>query len=764
MKTRLLLAAAASALLSASAASCEDKAGAPASPPLLGFDATGAAAQRALEARFDAAISRESIRDNLRRMSAAPNQVGAPHNRANAEYVRDLFRSWGWDARIETFEVLYPTPVSEALELVGPEPFRASLTEPAIPGVPSSQQTANVLPAYVAYQGDGDVTAELVYVNYGMPADYEALERMGVDVRGKIAIARYGGGWRGLKPKLAQEHGAVGCIIYSDPADDGYAAGDTYPKGAWRPPAGFQRGSVADMPVYPGDPTTPGYGSTPGTKRLSREQAKTILKIPVLPIGYGDAQRFLAALDGQTVPKSWRGALPITYKAGPGPAKVHMSVKSDWSLKTLYDVIAVMPGRSAPDQWVIRGNHRDAWVLGANDPLSGHVAMLEEAKAIGALARTGWRPERTIVYASWDGEEPGLLGSTEWAETHADELKRKAVLYLNTDSNGRGVLDAGASYSAQRLIDQAARDVRDPETGVSVAERRRAWLQVKAVSPGASDEDRKRAKAVAAGGDLPVGPLGSGSDYTPFVQHLGVASINLGYGEEDEQDGVYHSLYDDFEHFVRFGDPDMAYGAALAQTAGRIVLRTADAPLLPYRFGGLADNVGDHAAELKRLADSRREQAETVGRLLDSGAYRLAADPTLPFGPPDRPAKAEKLDFSGLDAAVARLKTSARAYDEAAARAGGGDTRRRARADAILRTVEQSLTDEQGLPGRDWFKHVVYAPGLLTGYGAKTLPGVREAIEGGRWAEAQTWLGRTATALDAAARRIDEATAALGGG
>jgi N-acetylated-alpha-linked acidic dipeptidase len=756
MKRRLLLAVASAALLSTSAASCDDAVATTA--PMLGFDAKGAAAQRALEARFDAAISREDIRANLQRMSAEPNQVGAPHNKANAEYVLSLFKSWGWDAKIETFEVLYPTPISESLELLGPNGFKATLTESPVAGDASSRQTANVLPAYVAYQGDGDVTAELVYVNYGMPADYETLARMGVDVKGKIVIARYGGGWRGLKPKLAQEHGAVGCIIYSDPADDGYGAGLPYPEGPTRPPQGFQRGSVADMPVYPGDPTTPGVGSVKGVKRLSREEAKTILKIPVLPIGYGDAQKFLAALDGETVPSKWRGGLPITYRPGPGPAKVHLAVKSDWSLKTLYDVVAVMKGRSAPDQWVIRGNHRDAWVLGANDPLSGHVAMLEEAKAIGRLAKGGWRPERTIVYASWDGEEPGLLGSTEWAETHAEELKRKAVLYVNTDSNGRGVLDAGASYSTRRLIDQAARDVTDPETGVSVAERRRAWLQVAAAAPDAGEDAKKRAKAVANGGDLPVAALGSGSDYTPFVQHLGIASINLGFGEEDEQDGVYHSLYDSFEHFIRYGDPDMAYGQAMAQTVGRIVLRTADAPVLPFRFTSLADQVGEHVGELKRLAEDRREKAETMGRLLDAGAYKLAADPKKVSAAPERPAQATKLDFSALERASDRLKSSAKAYDEAERSA---DPKRRAAADAILRTVEAGLTDQQGLPGRDWFKHMVYAPGLLTGYGAKTLPAVREAIEAGRWAEAQAEIGRTAAALDDASKRIDAARAAL---
>jgi N-acetylated-alpha-linked acidic dipeptidase len=574
----------------------------------------------------------------------------------------------------------------------------------------------------VAFQGDGDVTAPLVYVNYGMPDDYETLARMGVDVRGKIVIARYGGGWRGLKPKLAQEHGAVGCIIYSDPADDGYAMGDTYPKGSWRPPQAVQRGSVVDMTLYPGDPLTPGVGATRDAKRLTRAQAKTILKIPTLPIGYGDAQRFLAALDGETVPKRWRGSLPITYHTGPSRARVHIAVKSDWSLKTLYDVIATIPGSEMPDQWVIRGNHRDGWVMGADDPLSGHTPQMEEAKAIGALLKTGWRPKRTIVYCSWDGEEPGLLGSTEWAETHADELQRKAVLYINSDSSGRGFLDVDASYSTRRLVNEVAADVRDPETGSSVRERAQGAAQVRALGPDASEETRADAKAAAAGKDFDVAPLGSGSDYTPFVQHLGIASINLGYSGEDEG-GVYHSLYDTFEHYSRFGDPTGAYQSALAKTAGRLVLRTAEAPVAPFQFGGLAETVKSNADNLHKLAERTREHALTTNRLLKDS----------------------------------RLSASAAAYDAAASRAPDLSPDRRAQLNAVLQQVEQSLTDDAGLPGRPWFRHLLYAPGRLTGYGAKTLPGVREAVESRRWKEAQAYIARTARVLEGCAAELDRA-------
>jgi N-acetylated-alpha-linked acidic dipeptidase len=454
------------------------------------------AAQRSpaeVEREFDASLNAAEMAGWMKTMAAEPNHVGSPHNKANAEMVLAQFRDWGWDAHIETFEVLYPTPISETLELVGAEPFNATLTEAPIPGDETSTRTKEELPAYVAYQGDGDVTAPLFYVNYGMPDDYLQLERLGVSVRGKIVIARYGQGWRGLKPKLAQEHGAVGCLIFSDPRDDGYAAEDAYPKGPARPANGVQRGSVADMTRYPGDPLTPGIGATALAERLPITEAPTILRIPVLPISYGDAQHFLAALGGRVVPPNWRGSLPITYHVGGGEvALVHMAVKSDWPLRTIYNVVAVMKGSTYPDQWIMRGNHHDGWVFGAGDPMSGHIAMMGEAKAIGALAKTGWRPKRTLVYLSWDAEEPMLLGSTEWAETHAAELKERALIYVNSDGSGRGFLRVEGSHSLQHLVNRVAADVPDPETGVSVSARLRARMQVVGTAPGANEEARVR--------------------------------------------------------------------------------------------------------------------------------------------------------------------------------------------------------------------------------------------------------------------------------
>jgi len=739
---------------------------------LFGFTAQQASNETSLEQRFNAALNPAELREWLRNLSSAPNQVGSPHDKANAEFVRDRFREWGWQAQIEEFEVLYPTLKAHTLELVAPTHFTASLTEPPVAGDATSG-VAGIMPPYNVYGADGDVTGELVYLNYGMPRDYEELARRGVDVRGRIVITRYGNGWRGLKPKLAQQHGAIGCIIYSDPHDDGYAQGDVYPKGGWRPPEGVQRGSVLDMTLYSGDPLTPGVGATRDARRLSLADAKTLLRIPVLPISYADAQPLLAALAGPVAPARWRGALPITYHMGPGPARVHLMISSDWGLKPLYDVIARIPGRDNPNQWVVRGNHRDGWVFGAWDPLSGQVAMLAEAKAIGALVKSGWRPQRTLVYASWDGEEPGLLGSTEWAEQHAAELQSKAVLYLNSDTNTRGFLAAGGSHSLQHLVNEVARGVKDPETGASTLARLRARMlaQGYAREPGEDEEAEEASRELRlaeAGGDLPIRALGSGSDYTPFLQHLGLTALNIEYHGEDDQAGVYHSSYDSFDHYVRFGDPGFTYGVAEAETVGHVVLRMADAEVLPLEFASFADTLGAYAEELRKAADDRRRKAAELGRLLEQNAFGLAADPTRVVAPPPRAAPVPPLDFAPLDAVIARLKASARAYDAAYAQLQSGtlklDAGHRAQLNALLQGMEQKLTDARGLPGRDWYRHFVYAPGMQTGYGVKTLPGVREAIEADRWDEAAAYIPITAQLLSRYCDALDQATAFLKGG
>jgi N-acetylated-alpha-linked acidic dipeptidase len=736
----------------------------------FGFSPAQGARQQALEQRFDGELNPADLRAWLQRLSSAANHVGSPHDKANAEFVRDLFRQWGWDAQIEVFEVLYPTLRAHSLELVAPAKFTASLREPAIEGDATSTRTDG-LPPYNEYGADGDVTGQLVYLNYGMPADYKELARRGVDVKGKIVITRYGNGWRGLKPKLAQEHGAIACIIYSDPRDDGYFRGDAYPKGGWRPPGGVQRGSVLDIALYPGDPLTPGVAATRDAKRVAVAEARTILKIPVLPISYADAQPLLAALEGPVAPKRWRGALPITYHLGPGPATVHLSISSDWGLRPLYDVIAKIRGADSPDEWVVRGNHRDGWVFGAWDPLSGQVALLSEAKAIGALLKSGWKPRRTLVYASWDGEEPGLLGSTEWAEAHAVELQHKAVLYLNSDTNTRGFLLAEGSHSLQHLVNDVAGGVKDPETGATSQARLRARMLVDGYERDPSDEKEvadekmRNAKLAAAGGDLPIAALGSGSDYTPFLQHLGVTTLSIEYRGEDDQLGVYHSNYDSFDHYVRFGDPDFAYGVAEAQTVGHIVLRMADAELLPLQFAGFADTVASYLQELHKLVDDKRSNTAELARLLDQNAFGLAADPTRVVLPPQREPAVPVVDFAPLDAVVARLKTSAQAYDESYAQVVAGDRKltaaRRKQLNALLQGMEQRLTDTRGLPGREWFRHFVYAPGRLTGYAVKTLPGVREALDAGRWDEANQYAVITAAVLASYCDRLDELTALL---
>jgi N-acetylated-alpha-linked acidic dipeptidase len=759
-RARVLVASASLSLLAAAAATSATS-GAPA---MFGFTAEQAATEQALEQRFDADLNAGELRGWLKTLSSEANNVGSPHDKANAEAVRDLFKQWGWDAQIETFEVLYPTLKQHTLEMVGPEKFVASLKEPPIAGDESSARTDG-MPAYNIYGGDGDVTGDLVYLNFGMPDDSKDLARRGIDVKGKIVITRYGGGWRGLKPKLAQEHGAAGCIIYSDPKDDGYGPGDVYPKGGFRPPEGLQRGSVQDMTLYAGDPLTPGVGATKNAKRLKIDQAKTILKIPVLPISYADAQPLLAALGGPVVPSSWRGALPITYHFGPGPAKVHLAISSDWGMKTLYDVIAKIPGAEQPNEWIVRGNHRDGWVFGAWDPLSGQVAMLAEAKAIGALLKSGWKPKRTLVYASWDGEEPGLLGSTEWAETHAEELQHKAVLYLNSDDNSRGFLHAGGSHSWQRLVNDAGASVKDAETGVNVVARLRARTMADGYEKGASGEAKREAHIAASGADLPIEALGSGSDFTPFMQHLGIASLDLGYSGEADQGGVYHSTYDTFEHYVRFGDPDFAYGVALAQTAGHVVLRVADADVLPLQFTGFADTVATYVDELHKLAEEKRRSSEELGMLLDQNVFTLAADPTRVVLPPAREPKVPYLDFAPLDNAVPRLKASAKAYDALYAKLEAGEIKLTAaqvgELNGLLQGMEQSLTQARGLPGREWFKHLIYAPGMLTGYGVKTLPGVRESIESDQWDVANEYSGATAAVLNAYCTRLDKATELL---
>jgi len=731
----------------AQAASTQDRS-------LLGFDATSTSAERVLEERFDASLRTEDLRAWLKRLSARPHHVGSPYGKENAEFIASQFRAWGFDTQIEEFSVLFPTPKTRIVELISPEKYTAKLTEPAIAEDATSNQASEQLPVYNAYSADGDVTAPLVYVNYGVPRDYEELTQRGIDVKGKIVIARYGGSWRGIKPKVAAEHGAVGCLIYSDPRGDGYFQGDVYPKGAWRNENGAQRGSVADMPLFPGDPLTPGVGATADAKRLDLKSAPTLTKIPVLPISYGDAQPLLRALGGPVAPESWRGSLPLTYHLGPGPATVHLKVESNWDRVMARDVIARLRGSERPDEWVVRGNHHDAWVNGADDPLSGEVAMMAEGRALGELVKSGWKPKRTIIYCSWDGEEPGLLGSTEWAEAHADELRKKAVVYINSDSNARGFFGVQGSHTIEKFINEVARDVVDPEKKISVGERARAQ-QILTGTNEARREARERA-------DLRIGALGSGSDYTVFLDHLGVAALNLGYGGEGDSGGVYHSVYDSFDHYTRFVDPDFAYGIALAQTGGRAVLRFANAEVLPYAFSNFSDSVGKYVHEVAELADDMREDSKEKNRRIADKTFVAVFDPTEPYVVPTPDEPVPFLNFAPLQNAFSRLQESARKYD-AASRANGSklSAQTQQALDQALMQTERAMVREQGLPRRPWFKHQIYAPGFYTGYGVKTLPAIREAIEQRNWTEAEQQIGLVSDTISQIAAAIDRATAQL---
>lgn len=719
--------------------------------PILASSQSDAASPRSLESQFDALLRKENLREWMRAMTAHPHHLGSPGGKKNAEMMAELFRSWGYDTRIETFHVLMPTPKTRRLEMLAPRPASLRLAEPALPS-DSTSGLAGQLPVYNAYSRDGDVTGELVYVNYGIPKDYEELARRGIDVRGKIVIARYGGSWRGIKPKVAAEHGALGCIIYSDPRDDGYFQGDVYPNGAWRNESGAQRGSVADMPLGSGDPLTPGRPSTKDAKRLTVSEAPTITKIPVTPISYGDALPLLRALGGPVAPEEWRGALPMTYHLGPGPTKIRMKLEFNWDIVPLYNVTARLQGSVRPDEWVIRGNHHDAWVFGADDPVSGLVALMEEARVLGELAKRGWRPARTLIYAAWDGEEQGLLGSVEWAEMHRDELREKGVAYVNSDSNGRGFLYVGGSHTLEKFINGVARDVVDPQTGVTVSDRMRAYRA--ATSRG--DERRDALDR----DDLRIAALGSGSDFTPFLQHLGMAVLNIGFGGEDGG-GSYHSAYDSFDHYRRFGDPDFEYGIALAKVGGRTMLRLANAEVLPFEFINFSDTLNRYVYEVQKLADEMREETEAHNMLVERRAFTLAADPRQRFVAPKRKEPVPYLDFSPLQNAARRIDKSAAAHARARAAAGELAPETQRELDRLLYTSERALTSEAGLPKRPWYKHQIYAPGMYTGYGVKTLPAVREAIELRDWKTANEQIATVAKTLEKFADQIDRATALL---
>jgi N-acetylated-alpha-linked acidic dipeptidase len=720
---------------------------------LMGFNDANALTQVNWEKQFDVQLDAKNLDTWMKYLSAHPHHVGSQQDKLNAEYIASLFKQWGYQTQIESFYVLFPTPKIRVLELLGSKRFKAKLEESTLSQDKTSGQKSEQLPGYNAYSADGDVTAELVFINRGVPADYEELERMGVDVKGKIVIAKYGGSWRGIKPKLAYEHGAVGCIIYSDPADDGYVQGDVYPGGSFRPKDGIQRGSVMDMPVYPGDPLTPNIGATKDAKRLDRKDATTIMKIPVLPISYEDALPLLQSLAGQVVPASWRGGLPITYHVGPGKEKVHLKLEFNWDIKPLYNVIAKLTGSEFPDQWIIRGNHHDAWVNGAADPLSGMVSELEEARSIGELAKKGFKPKRTLVYCAWDGEEPALLGSTEWAEDHQQELIKKAVAYINTDNTGRGFIGAGGSHTLEPFFNQIIEDVIDPQTGVSINERRYAKALV--------DADKATRAKLIGNRYYKIGALGAGSDYSPFIQHMGIASMNLGFGGEDAG-GDYHSIYDSYDHYTRFGDPGFKYGIALSKTTGRIMMRLANADVLPFDFNSFYKTLNDYASEVKTLLDNQRNETEVENKIIKDNLYRLAKDPTKTYIAPSTKENVPYLNFSELENSLVQLKNLAEQYQKVYDNGTQLPIEKQSQLNGILFNAERSLISEKGLPRREWYKHQIYAPGFYTGYGVKTLPAIREAIEQRNWKEAQEGINTVSQTIKMYNTQVQEAVNLLG--
>jgi N-acetylated-alpha-linked acidic dipeptidase len=694
--------------------------------PIRGFTAASALAERDLERTFQAIPKPENLREYMQAIVGEPHHAGSPGSRKVAEYVLGKFKSWGLNAAIEESEALMPFPTERLVELVAPEQFTLELKEPVVPEDQDSSD-AGQLPTFNAYAADGDVTADLVYVNYGTPEDYEQLAKLGIDVKGRIVIARYGRSWRGIKPKVAWEHGAVGCIIYSDPRDDGFFQGDVYPTGAYRPEQGVQRGSVMDMPIHPGDPLTPGWGAEHGGRKLDRAAANTLLKIPVLPISYGDALPLMRNLKGAVAPEAWRGALPITYHVGPGPAKVHLKLAFDWQVRPLYNVVARIEGSEFPDQWILHGNHHDAWVNGASDPTSGNVALMETARGLAELLKSGWKPKRTIILASWDGEEWGLLGSTEWAEKHQEELAKNGVVYINTDSTGKGWLGMSGSHSLQAFINDVARDLPDPRgSGRTMLEARRAHD----IEQAAADKDKE---TLRTRGDLAIEALGSGSDYTAFLDYLTIASLNLGF-EGGGGGGIYHSIYDSYYWFTHFSDGDFTHTTALSRVIGTALLRLADADVLPFEFKGTAQTLRQYVDEIEKDAAKRKVT----------------------------------LDIAPLRTSLTKLTAAADAYERAATRIAHAGPAALSSSHAQLADVNRAIYSTErafhydaGLPRRDWFKHLAYAPGFYTGYGVKTLPGIREGLEQGQADESRRFVPIVAGAIDRLTAEVNRAAGML---
>lgn len=701
--------------------------------PLDGFTAEESAQERATEERFRAVPRPDSAREHLRQLTKEAHVTGTPEDYQTALYVRNRLREYGITAELKEYQVLLPFPrTPSTVELVAPRRLRLALQEAVIPEDPTSG-SKKIIPLFNGYSASGDVTAPLVYANYGLPGDYAALKKAGVDVRGKIVIVRYGNSFRGVKAKVAEENGALGCIIYSDPADDGYAQGDVYPKGPWRPETSAQRGSVQYLFIHPGDPLTPGTPAILGTPRLKQSEATNLTKIPVQPMSYGDARKLLEPLKGPVRPAGFQGALPFAYHVGGTPdVQVHLKTDIEFKTMTIWDVVGRIEGASEPDRWVVLGNHRDAWTFGAVDPNSGTASMLELARGFGELLKQGWKPRRTIVLCSWDGEEQGLLGSTEWAEENAAELKEKAVAYLNVD-----VAVSGPEYGAAsvptlwKLIRAATREVRDPKTGKSVYE---AW-QDRAHEPDSVSDATPAPDTDAPVAEARIGALGSGSDFTPFIQHLGVASLDMGFNGDY---GVYHSAYDSFTWMSKFGDPNFVYHTAMAQLWGTIALRLADASGLQLDYSDYANQIRDYVNETVKTAQRRK--------LADSFDAKALLDAAKELG--DEAARTR----TRRDELVAEVERTLTHADNANQRAVA---RLRKLNDSLL-AAERALTDARGLRGRPWYTHQIYAPGFYTGYAAQPLPDLRQAIDDRNTANARDAAQRITEAIRRAAQALKD--------
>jgi len=687
----------------------------PSSSSIPGF--RDSAAESAVESRFLAVPDPKLAEEHLRTLTKVPHMAGTVEDKATADYVAQKFREAGLETEIVEYKVWINYPEEISVDLTAPA--GATMHGPTREHVDNDpyQDDPRVVMPFSGMSPSGDVEADVIYANYGTPDDFDKLAKLNVDVRGKIVLVRYGQNFRGVKVFVAQERGAAGVIIYSDPADDGWRRGDKYPDGPWRPDTGVQRGSVGYMFEFAGDPTTPGIASVPSlpdSKRISPEQSAQVPKIPVTPLSYHDAWPILEHLGGPDSPREWQGSLPFTYHVGPGPSRVKMHLKQDYQFRTLWDVIGRVRGAELPDEWVVAGNHRDAWVYGAVDPNSGTAAMLEAVHGIAELLKSGWKPKRTLVFGSWDGEEEGLMGSTEWVEQHENELKNSPA-YFNVDVAVSGPkFGVSAVPSLKQFVRDVTKVVPSPKGGTVYEE----WSKASQPSPPGTTEasEGRRAPAAQVKNDVPVGDLGSGSDYTAFLQHLGVPSADM---SSSGPYGVYHSVFDNFAWFKKFGDPDFVYEQQMARILGLEAIRMADADVLPYDYEEYGKEVVAYLETAKKRArDKFGDQAPDFTAVMNAA--------------------------QSFERAGAKLleKQKEMPHDSG-------------RLNQVLLSTERALLVEQGLPHRPWYRHVIYAPGEYTGYAAVVIPGVNEALDKADAERAKQQLQVLATALERAAKVLE---------